>query len=344
MPKKTDIVIVSYNTQELTSECIESIYNTAHNLINSIIVVDNCSSDSTVGIIKLKFANVNIITNPENYGYAKAVNIGVNASFSEYVIISNSDVIFQENSIAGLINYLEENPGIGAAGPQQLYPDGTYQYSYGDLPGIKLGTKKLFLINHVQDYFHKKIWEKSRSKAKEVPYIDGAVIATRRDEFNKISGFDEDYYFYTEEADYCFRLKKIGRKIMYFPSSVITHFRGASDKSEGLNAQRLSQMVASKRKFCEKRLSYQAGKYYMVCEIIYSLNMMIIWYLKELLCHSKKTKITPDEKKAGTDDDKFKTQKNKFNSTIDKVHYNKILFKIWLDEFNKFLRSDGKSI
>ncbi|MFC2130828.1 glycosyltransferase family 2 protein [Bacteroidota bacterium] len=312
----TDIVIISYNTNELTLECIESVYKTADDLIDKIIVVDNASEDDSVNAIKQKFPDVKLIKNSENLGYAKAVNIGVKASSAEYVIISNQDVLYHADSIKLLIEYIKAAPKVGAAGPQQIYPDGSWQYSKGDLPGIKLGLKKLFLINHIAEYVQKSSWKKGRRKTKpeDTSYLDGAVIAVRRKAFDDVNGFDEDYFFYTEEADFCYKLKKEGWNIKHIPVSIVTHFRGATDNHEGINIKRLRQMIGSKRLFCEKRISFQETKFYMICEILYSLNMTVIWFLINL----------------------FLSGENKKKSKM-KIELNRLFFQLWIDEFNKFL-------
>jgi len=320
-------------------ECIRSLFDTDKDCFNDIIIVDNASSDGSVEAIRNQFPELKKIVNDKNLGYAKAVNIGVKESKSEFVIISNSDVVFKRNSVRNLITCLNNNQKVGAVGPQQLYPDGSYQYSYGDLPGVKLGIKKLLLINHLQDYFNRRNWINRNVKVKQVPYIDGAVMGINRQAFDEINGFDEDYFFYTEEADFCYKLKMNGWQIVCFPESVVTHFRGMTDKSNGLNEDRLKLMISSKIKFCKKHLSFQKAKFYIISEIVYSLNMTALWYLIHLF-----RKITQAEKSTPRDENSEPGTENRrldLTSSNKKIEYNKLLFHIWLEEFNKFL-SDGK--
>ncbi len=233
------------------------------------------------------------------------------------------------NSSASLI----ENPKNAVVGPRQLYPNGDYQYSYGDLPGIKLGIKKLFLLNHIMDYLEKRNWYAGKYKIKNVSYIDGAVLAVKRKVFKDVKGFDEDYFFYTEEADFCLRVENLGYKVVHNPNSVVIHHRGATDKSNNLNEKRLRQMVSSKVLFCRKHLSFQISKFYMICEILYSFNMSVLWTFK----HFWSGLLTEDKSKM--DSDKVISTQSTRSKTKMKIEYNRLMFHIWLDEFNNFLRT-----
>jgi hypothetical protein len=308
---KADIVIISYNTSELTLKCIRSVYDTANNFISQIIVVDNYSTDDTIQKINKHYPDVKIIVNPKNYGYAKAVNIGVRASNEKYLIISNPDVIYHQDSIKILIEAISKDNSIGVAGPCQLFPNGKWQRSFGDLPSIKLGLKDLFLITHIQQYLLRKNPPKNNL---EVEYIDGAVMAFRRELFDKVDGFDEDYFFYTEEADFCHHVRKLGLKNIHIPNSVVTHLRGATTKKNEANVNRIKMLIESKALYCKKNLNFQNAKFFIILQIFYSLNMLVFWSLISLFNKNRKYK----------------------QKTFS--HF----YKIWLKEFEKFLGSYAK--
>lgn len=316
--KIADIIIISYNTQKLTLECISSIYKTAKDNIKDIIIVDNCSTDGTLEAIKNEFPDVKLIVNSSNLGYAKAVNIGVSVSSSEFFIVSNSDVVYLENSIKLLIQFLISNPDVAVCGPRQIYPDGRYQYSYGEVPGLKFGIKKIFLLNHLAEFIEKKKWEKGIKKPKQVAYVDGAVMVFNRKAFNSVNGFDEDYFFYTEEADFCYRVRKNKWKVVHYPESEIIHYRGATDVNQGFSPQRLKEMVLTKILFCKKHLKFQTTKFYIISEIIYSVNMIFVWSIITI----------------------FQNSNNKGKLGKWKIEYNKLMMNIWLEVFNKLLRNN----
>ncbi len=225
-----DFVIINYNTPELTCKCIETIFYT-YNQDSNIIVVDNNSSDNSLEYIKEKFPQVNLIANNSNLGYAKAVNIGVNSTNSSYVLVTNSDVEFHKNSIYLIEKMLIENNNIGVAGFLQFYPNKSPQRSYGYYPSFKLAIFELFfLISFIEKFnLWKRKFEYFQSKNFSVDYIDGAALLIRKDLFHKLNGFDEDYFFYSEEADFCYRVSKNGYKNTINPKATITHIRGGSN-------------------------------------------------------------------------------------------------------------------
>src|SRR6185295_16347467 len=116
------VIIISYNIFNYTSECVQSLIDSGFDQ-KQIIVVDNCSMDNSVELLKSNFPNVEFIENPGNYGYSKAVNIGLHRIKSKYVIISNSDVIYNQPSLKNNLVSIIENPDFAVIGNRQIYPN-----------------------------------------------------------------------------------------------------------------------------------------------------------------------------------------------------------------------------
>ncbi len=287
---KTDIIIISYKKPELTIQCVESIRAGSINEYN-VIIVDNNSADDTVEILKGKLTNILIIENKKNLGYASAVNIGLTNSTSEFVLISNNDVIYHNGTIDGIFEFLKSDNKIGVAGSQQLYPDGNWQWSWGYCPGIKLGLINLFLIGLIIKHLDKLQIEKTANarQTKEVGFIDGAAMFCRRSALNDVSGFDEDYFFYSEEADLCFKLKHKGWKIIFNPQYQITHIRGGSNNQGNFKEENIRALVNSKIQFCRKNLNDFDAKLYFILEKIYSLKLWIIYSFLSKMTSNKKS-------------------------------------------------------
>ncbi len=282
------LLIINYNGGQLTIDCIRSALQ-ANTVLNfDIIVVDNNSLDNSVSEIRQAFPNVKIIENPKNLGYAGAVNIGVRATSTPYAIVSNNDVIYHNQSLSILIGFLENNQEFAAAGPQQLYPDGKWQYSFGSLPGWRVALEDLLFISSFKRFLEKIIY-KIRKNAKKVGYIDGAVMALRRSAFDSIGGFDEDYFFFTEEADYCKRLADAGFGCHYYPKARVTHFRGASYETMALNQKRAEMFIESKVLYCKKHLSKAETRCFITFELIHSLKMKSLY--SALALFSKRFKL-----------------------------------------------------
>lgn len=224
------IIVISYNCSRYTCQCIDSLLEASNGLIGEIIVVDNGSTDGTVDMIREKFKTVRILVNDRNEGYAKAVNVGVKESRGEFIIVTNADVVMGENSISFITDYLKNNPKVGVAGPQQVFPDGRWQRSYGDVPGLLCSIKNLLGITSAKHFLRTLTWPWFRWDRRpcQVGYIDGAVMAIRREAFEAVGGFDENFFFYGEDADFCMRLRKAGWKVVFHPEARVIHVRGGS--------------------------------------------------------------------------------------------------------------------
>lgn len=309
---KIDIVIISYNCKEFTLKCINTIYETYPSDFVKIVVVDNASKDDTVESIKSFYPEVEIIQNEKNLGYASAVNIGVKATKNQFIIISNPDVEYHSNALKYLIHYLELNKRVGAAGPMQIFPNGSWQFCYGDVPSVKLSLKLIFFIYSLQNISNFLLYKLKihRTKPKKVGYIDGAVIATTRDAFDSVNGFDEDYFLYTEELDFCYRLTKKGWDVMHLPNCTVTHFRGGSSAKMGVIEENVRIFLKSKILFCKKHLSKAVTKFYIISEIIYAYEILFFWKIFAIFKHFR-------------DNSSFK------------ITTMKLFVKIWKEEYKK---------
>lgn len=252
-----EIIIITYKCAQLALNCIASIPQAVGNYEYNVIVVDNASGDDTVETIKNRYPNINIIENRANLGYSKAVNIGVNATNSKLLFISNADVEFFPHSLKLLADYLNSNDNIGVVGARQEYPDGSWQYCYGDLPGIWTALKDLFLISNVQRFLRRKFYKKfDYEKTKSAGYIDGACIGVKKADFDAVGGFDEDYFFYAEEADFCYKIQNLlNKKCMFYPKAKIMHVRGGSTASAQVSEKTLRALCSAKALFAQKRRS-----------------------------------------------------------------------------------------
>jgi GT2 family glycosyltransferase len=266
----TEIIIISYNTADLTIDCINSIKKTTADPGIKITVVDNASSDNTAGEVKKLFPEVKMIENKSNLGYAKAVNIGVGQSAADYLIVCNSDVVFTLNGITALFDFISRKEKIGAAGLRQVYPDGSWQYCYGTVPGLWQSVKEVFYIDYFQMIIQGYKYNHRINIRKPIypGYIDGAVMCLSKKVFDDVNGFDEDFFFYSEEADFCLRIKKIGYKVALIPLFNVIHLRGGSSRNSGINIKNIDMLIKSKMLFCKKHY----GK--IECIIVKHLNKL----------------------------------------------------------------------
>jgi len=234
MSEKVDlsIIIVSYNTKDFLKKCLESL-----NSDDEIIVVDNNSSDGSVEMVKRiktsKTQNIKIIGNKKNLGFAKANNIGLRKSSGRYILFLNPDTIVQKDTLKTMIKFMDENPKVGAATCRVELTNGQLdQACHRGFPTVWnafcyfSGLEKLFPKSKIFAGFS--LSYLPLDKIHEIDSGVGAFLIVRREAGEPLGWFDEDYFWYGEDLDFCYRLKQKGWKIMFVPTTKIIHWKGAA--------------------------------------------------------------------------------------------------------------------
>lgn len=266
------IIIINYNTKDLIVQCINSISMGLENtdiLSYEVIVVDNASIDGSSEMVRKKFPTVSIIQNSVNNGYAYAVNRGIKSTSGEYILLLNSDIIFTYNCLFSMLNYMRDNARTGIVGPQLIYPNGNWQRSYGSIPSLGKIILDVFFISFMSGKIRnllRKLGYKFDTKPKSVGYIDGSSMLIRRELVQEIGYFDERFFFYAEDADFCFRAHKKKWDIVFIPQSQIIHIRGASSVKKEQNLFSI-QLAKANLQFFEKHY-----------------NRISLWIYKVLTC------------------------------------------------------------
>lgn len=216
------IIIVSWNTSGLLSQCLSSIYETGSHFAFEVIVVDNGSTDDTITMIGQRFPAVKLIRNERNLGFATANNQGLEIGKGRYFMLLNSDTIVLPEALDTLVEIADQNPNVGVVGPKLLNMDGSLQKSWASFPsflseviGQNIGNRTA--VAHVPNTF-------------DVDWIMGACMLVRSEVVQNVGKMDEDYFFYSEETDWCFRIKKQNWKIWYTTYAAIYHLGGGSTK------------------------------------------------------------------------------------------------------------------
>lgn len=228
------IVIPSYNTKKLLRDCLQSIQdNPAEESKFEIVVVDNASTDGSQEMVADEFRDVHLIKNRKNKGFASAVNQGWRVAKGEFILFLNSDTVVKKNSLDIVVDYAKTNPDVGAISGKpvlrngQLDPD-----SHRGFPTpwsaltFFLGLEKLFPKSRLFAQYHQG-W-KDKNKIHEIDAGAGVFLLVRKSVLEKIGGWDESYFFYGEDIDLCFRIKKAGYKIVFHPKAEVMHYKGAS--------------------------------------------------------------------------------------------------------------------
>ena len=278
MNENISIIIISYNSKEYVIDCIKSIIYTCYDFIPEIIIVDNNSSDNTVEVVENLFPDVVLVKNEENYGYAKAINIGVENAKGDYLILSNADVIYRKNSIQTLVSHIVANT-CSICGPQQIFPDGKFQRSFGYFPSIKRAIYDVFGITKYVQNNKRREFEKGIQKPYKVEYIDGAILCANKNTFYNLNRFDEDYFFYSEEVDFCYKAQMKGIDCCIVPRSIVVHHRGGSQEKQGMSYKSIEMLINGEKMFLKKHKSEFESNAYFTLELIYFKLLALLYSL-----------------------------------------------------------------
>lgn len=217
------IVVLSYNTASYLTECLTSVYKNVQDLPFEIIVVDNNSKDNSVHMIKTRFPKVKLIEEEENLGFAKGVNLGVKHALGEWVLFLNSDTRVNKGSLEALVEFARENPQAVVVGGKLRNKDGSTSSSYSSF----YTPLKTFLF-----LFWPKKKERKLNTPAEVDWVSGGFMLVRKEIFDEVHGFDQHFFMYIEDMEFCFRLRKKGYKVYYNPKAVVEHIgQGSSNRS-----------------------------------------------------------------------------------------------------------------
>ncbi|PKL86681.1 MAG: hypothetical protein CVV22_00915 [Ignavibacteriae bacterium HGW-Ignavibacteriae-1] len=262
-----DVIIINLNTRQLTCDCIDSLRSNGIGDGN-IIVVDNASSDDSVMFLTKNYPQVRIVPNDKNFGYAKAINRGVSASEADYYIISNSDIIYPDESVQKLLStYLElDKPGVVA--PQLMNADGTYQETFSYFPSYKFGFWEMTYLSKCIHKGYAKEFARHRDNlpSLEVDYTIGALMLFSKKLFEELDGFCEEYFFGTEDADFCKRASKATYRNYIVRNVLVTHFGGAT--RETFNFRYIPLLIYTKRLFMKKHLSMLESSFFKMTQIL----------------------------------------------------------------------------
>ena len=228
------VVIVNYQTFELTKNTINSILEYDYPFSLEIFVVDNASSDDSLARLKDYFkGNVKFIASEENNGFAAGNNQALRQAGGKYQLLLNSDTIVWENTLKDIYDYMERNEDVGACGCRVLLENGELDKACKrSFPNVKNSFFRLFHIptNSKDDNYN--LTDLPDDEVYEINCLTGAFMFIRKAALDEIGLLDETFFMYGEDIDLCYRIKKAGWKIIYYGESKITHLKGASSKKQ----------------------------------------------------------------------------------------------------------------
>ena len=253
------IVILSWNVRDLLRQCLKSVardrpLSVDHPpLATEIIVVDNASSDGSVEMVRAEFPHVRLMANQANRGYTGGNNDGIAAATGRYVMILNPDTRVLDDALAAMVAYADAHSDVGVVGPQLLNPDGSVQSSRRRFPTLMTGLfestwlEPLAPRDVLRRYY---VLDQPDGAIQEVDWLFGACFLVRREVIQQVGTLDEDFFMYSEEMDWCRRIRQAGWKVVYLPEAQVIHYGGKS--SDQVAAQRHIYFQTSKVRYFRK--------------------------------------------------------------------------------------------
>lgn len=293
------IIIVNYNTAQLTEDCLTSVFNADQPKGGlQVIIIDNGSKDGSVAMLKKlakKHSNLIVIPSRRNLGFAKGNNVGVEASDARHLLFLNSDTIIKRYSLVKPLKYLKAHPKVGAITIRLYLKDGSIDYDNHrgyPTPWVAMskfsGLAKLFPDSTFFNGYH--LGFKKLDKIHQIPVAAGSWLMMSTKVFAQIGRWDETYFFYGEDIDLCYRINEAGYKIIYYPKVSTLHLRGASSGLRKENAKtavsdKENRLKVAKASIAAWKIFYKKfyrTKYPLIVTATILAGMSVIGYLRVL--------------------------------------------------------------
>lgn len=225
--KQVSIIILNWNGSKLLREYLPSVIQFSPQDISDVIVADNGSTDESIEILEKEFPSVKIIKLDKNYGFAKGYNLAISQISTPYCILLNDDVRVTENWLEPMLEYMENNPKVGALQPKLLSDRDKTMFEYAGAAGGFLDKYGYpFCRGRIFDTIEKDLGQ--YDNIEKIMWATGACLMVRAEVFKKAGCLDENFFAHMEEIDLCWRIRNLGYDIVCVPSSKVYHYGGGS--------------------------------------------------------------------------------------------------------------------
>lgn len=250
MTIELSIVIVNWNVRDLLRDCLRSIDAGRGPLRVEVIVIDSASADGSGEMVLEEFPWVKLMACAENVGFPRGNNIGLAKAVGECLLLLNPDTVVVADALPVMVEYLRSNPDIGALGPQLLNPDGSVQSSRRRFPTTRTAFVESTWLEWMAPGLLRRYYalDLPDDATADVDWLTGACIMVPRKVYEDIGGMDEAYFMYSEELDWCRRIKESGWRVVYYPEAQVIHHVGKSSE-QAVTARHINFQRAKLRYF-----------------------------------------------------------------------------------------------
>jgi N-acetylglucosaminyl-diphospho-decaprenol L-rhamnosyltransferase len=232
---RLSVLIVSYNVGSLLRRCLASLADA-----DQVLVVDNASSDGTVDLVRREFPDVRLIPLADNRGFSAGVNLAAREAKGDLLLLLNPDTELPPGAIGAMKAQAAAHPTAAAFGFRQVDEHGAFQLAVGPPPWLSLELVRMVVQRRLDggDERLGRLLDRLLSRTLRVPWVAGSALLVRRTAFDEVQGFDERFFLFFEDIDFCLRLRQRCGSILFVPAVTVLHRRGASAAKEPGRAAR----------------------------------------------------------------------------------------------------------
>ena len=259
------VILLTRNTCDQTREAIESVLSSAGALKKEIHVVDNASTDETASVLPAAFPQIRYSRMERNLGFARGVNFAARDAKGDFLLLLNSDARLAPDALSLAVEWMRAHPRCGIAGGQLYHADGRKQNSIANFPTLATELLNKFLLRHIwpQKFPGK---EQDLRDPLEVESVIGAFFLVRRTVWDALGGFDERFFFFLEETDFCLRARRAGFSTMHLPQVRVWHGQGQTAKQN---------LAAARIEYWKSRYAYFAKNHGSVIRLILPVGLLL---------------------------------------------------------------------
>lgn len=280
------IIIVSWNVKDFLAACLTSIQANTAALDYEVIVVDSASTDGSVEMLRSQFAWVKLLPQADNVGFTKGNNIGLKTAQGRYVLLLNPDTEVIGDALVQMVRYLDAHPDVGIVGPRTLNTDGSPQSTRRRFPTILTAMFDStwlapFAPRRILDAYYAR--DVAETETADVDWVQGSALMTRRAIYEQVGGLDERYTMFSEELDWCKRIRSAGWRTIYLGTAKIVHHGGKS--TDQVHALKHIYFQQSKIRYFAKFHGTLAAAWVRIFLIANYVEQIAVEAGKELLGH-----------------------------------------------------------